>query len=227
MSCEPTVFIVDDDEAIVRSLTDVVELIGLKVKSFSSGSQFLKVYKPSCPACLILDVIMPDMSGLELQKHLAAAGITLPTIVITGHSDIRTAVESMKLGAIEFLEKPFRVQELCENIQKAIKLDREKWRRREQKHKVDRRLENLTPAEREVMDLVVAGKTNKIIATELDLSIRAVEDRRARMMKKLKIKSRAELLELVLAAQFPANTLPRLDNISLALEERQPLSYPT
>jgi FixJ family two-component response regulator len=211
---EPTVFIVDDDEPIVRSLTDVIELIGLKVKSYTSGSQFLKAYKSSGPACLILDVLMPDMSGLELQKQMAASGISLPTIVITGHSDIRTAVEAMKLGAIEFLEKPYRIQELCDIIQKAIRLEEEKWRLREQKHKVDCRLENLTPAEREVMDLVVAGKTNKMIAADLDLSIRAVEDRRARMMKKLKVKSRAELLELVFAAQFSSNTLPRLNIVS-------------
>ena len=214
MNREPTVFIVDDDDAIVRSLTAVVELIGLKVKSFASGNEFLKNYKPTGPACLILDVIMPQMSGLELQKHLAAAGIALPTILISGHSDVRTAVEAMKLGAIEFLEKPFSIQELCDNIQKAIRLDEEKWRRREQKHKVDRRLENITPAEHEVMDLVVAGKTNKIIATELDLSIRAVEDRRARMMRKLRVKSRPELLELAVAAQFPSNALPRFDGIS-------------
>jgi FixJ family two-component response regulator len=215
MNREPTVFIVDDDDAVVRSLTEVVELIGLKVKSFASGNEFLKNYKPSGPACLILDVIMPQMSGLELQKHLAAAGLALPTILISGHSDVRTAVEAMKLGAIEFLEKPFRMQELCDNIQKAIRLDEEKWRLSEQKLKADRRLENLTPAEHEVTDLVVAGKTNKMIAGELNLSIRAVEDRRARMMRKLRVKSRAELLELVMAAQFPSNALPRLNSASL------------
>jgi len=212
MNREPTVFIVDDDDAVVRSLTAVVELIGLKVKSFASGNEFLKNYKSTGPACLILDVIMPQMSGLELQKHLAAAGIVLPTILISGHSDVRTAVEAMKLGAIELLEKPFSMQELCDIIQKAIRLDEEKWRLSEQKIKADRSIENLTPAERKVMDLVIAGKTNKIIAAELNLSIRAVEDRRARMMRKLKVKSRAELLELVMAAQFPSNALPRLND---------------
>ncbi|MGD0654550.1 MAG: response regulator [Thermoguttaceae bacterium] len=222
MKREPTVYIVDDDEPVVRSLTDVIELIGLKVKSFSSGSQFLKGYKPSGPACLILDVIMPDMSGLELQKHLAAAGITLPTVIISGHSDVRTAVEAMKLGAIEFLEKPFRIQELCDNIQRAIRLDEEKWRVRELKNKVDRRMENLTPAEREVMDLVVAGKTNKMIAADLDLSIRAVEDRRARMMKKLRVKSRPELLELVMASQFHSSILPQPNAFSLPTETMNP-----
>jgi FixJ family two-component response regulator len=218
MKREPTVFIVDDEESIVRSLTEVFQLIGLKVKSFSSGSQFLKSYKPGGPACLILDVIMPDMSGLELQKHMAAAGIALPTVIISGHSDVRTAVEAMKLGAIEFLEKPFRIQELCDNIQKAIRLDEEKWRVRELKSKVDRRLENLTPAEREVMDQVVAGKTNKMIATNLDLSIRAVEDRRARMMRKLRVKSRAELLELIMTAQFPSNALSAPNTVSSPAE---------
>jgi len=222
MKREPTVFIVDDDEPIVRSLTDVIQLIGLKVKSFSSGSQFLKSYKSSGPACLILDVIMPDMSGLELQKQMAAAGITLPTVIISGHSDVHTAVEAMKLGAIEFLEKPFRTQELCDNIQKAIRLDEEKWRVRELKNKVDRRLENLTPAERGVMDLVVAGKTNKIIAADLDLSIRAVEDRRARMMRKLRVKSRAELLELIMTAQFPSNALSTLNSVSSPAETTNP-----
>ena len=205
MKRAPTVFIVDDDEPIVRSLSDVIQLLGFKVKSFSSGSQFLKAYKPAGPACLILDVIMPDMSGLELQKQLFAAGVTLPTIIISGHSDVRMAVEAMKLGAIEFLEKPFRIQELCENIQKAIRLDEEKWRLRALKDKADRRLESLTPAEREVMNLVVAGKTNKEIATDLELSIRAIEDRRARMMKRLGVKSRAELLELAVAGQFSLN----------------------
>lgn len=223
MNREPTVFIVDDDEAIVRSLSDVIELIGLKVKSYASGGQFLKSYKPNGPACLILDVIMPDMSGLEMQKQMASAGISLPTIVITGHSDIRTAVEAMKLGAIEFLEKPFRVQELCDNIQKAIRLDEEKWRRGEQKHKADQRLENLSPAEREVMDLLVAGKTNKMIAADLDLSVRAVEDRRARTMRKLKVKSRAELLELVMTSQFSSHSPPRPDSDSLSQETLNPI----
>jgi FixJ family two-component response regulator len=205
MKRAPTVFIVDDDEPIVRSLTDVIQLLGFRVKSYSSGTQFLKAYKPAEPACLILDVIMPDMSGLELQKQLSATGISLPTIIISGHSDVRMAVEAMKLGAIEFLEKPFRIQELCDNIQRAIRLDEEKWRLRALKDKADRRLENLTPAEREVMDMVVAGKTNKEMAADLGLSIRAIEDRRARMMKRLGVKSRAELLELAMAAQFSSN----------------------
>jgi FixJ family two-component response regulator len=117
------------------------------------------------------------------------------------------------------LEKPFRIQELCDNIQKAIRLEEEKWRAREQKNKADRRLDNLTQAEREVMQLVVAGKTNKTIAAELDLSIRAVEDRRARMMRKLRVKSRAELLELVTMAQLPSNTMPRQGMTSVSLPE--------
>jgi FixJ family two-component response regulator len=220
MKREPTVFIVDDDEPVVQSLANVIELIGLKVQSFPSGSQFLKNYKPDGPACLILDVIMPDMSGLELQKQMAAAGITLPTIIISGHSDVRMAVDAMKLGAIEFLEKPFRTQELCDIIQKAIRFDEERCRLRELKNKVNRRLENLTPAERSVMDLVIAGKTNKMMSAELDLSIRAVEDRRARMMKKLRVRSRAELLELAVAAQFPSSISPPLGGVSSEKEMR-------
>ena len=199
MESEPTVFIVDDDPAIIRVLTELVELIDLRVESYRSADEFIEAYKPTGPACLVLDVRMPGMSGLELQKELLKTGIAPPIVMITGHGDVRMAVEAMNAGAINFLEKPFRTQELCDNIQRAVRLDEERWQRRQQQEEADRRVRNLTPAERAVMDLVVAGKTNKMIADELGLSVRAVEDRRARMMRKLDIKSRADLLELASA----------------------------
>jgi RNA polymerase sigma factor (sigma-70 family) len=145
---------------------------------------------------LVLDVRMPGMSGLELQKELLARKIELPTIIITGFGDVRMAVEAMKAGAVEFLEKPFRTQELCDLIQKAIKVDAVNWQARQYRQQVRQQLATLTNAERVVLDLVVAGKTNRTIAEQLGLSIRTIEDRRARMMRKLKVTSRADLLEL-------------------------------
>lgn len=202
MKAKATVHIVDDDPAVLRALSELVEMVDLRAECYTSGDEFLKAYEPAGPACLVLDVRMPGMSGLELQKELLKTGITLPIIMITGHGEVRMAVEAMSAGAFNFLEKPFRSQELCDNIQKAIRLDEEKWRRHRQREQTDRRIGNLTPAERSVMELVVAGKTNKMIAEELGLSVRAIEDRRARMMKKLGVKSRAELLELAATATF-------------------------
>ena len=201
MISEPTVFIVDDDPAVIRVLTELVQLIDLRVKSYGSADEFIKAYKPTGPACLVLDVRMPGMSGLELQKRLLETGMAPPIIMITGHGDVRMAVEAMNSGAVNFLEKPFRTQELCDNIQRAVRLDEDRWREHLRREEADRRMANLTDAERGVMNLVVAGKTNKMMADELGLSIRAVGDRRARMMKKLGAKSRAELRELATAAE--------------------------
>jgi len=197
MTPETTVFVVDDDPAVIEVLEDLVELIGLKVQSYRSAGEFLRGYQRTGPACLVLDIRMPGMSGLELQKQLTTTGEAIPIIIITGHADIRMAVDAMKAGACEFLEKPFRTQELCDSIQKAVRLDQDAWQRRRHREDAQRRIEQLTSAEREVMEMVFAGKTNRMIAQELGLSLRAVEDRRARMMKKLAIESRAELVEIV------------------------------
>jgi RNA polymerase sigma factor (sigma-70 family) len=199
VSSQPTVFVVDDDPAINEAVAELVELIGLKASTYTSATDFLEDFQPRGPACLVLDIRMPGMSGLELQRKLADAQRSLPVVVITGHGDVRMAVEAMKLGAVEFLEKPFRAQELCDSIQKAIRVDEENWRKRQRQEHVEQTYERLTTAERQVMDLVVAGKTNKLIAEELGLSVRAIEDRRARMMKKLGVTTRAELLNLARA----------------------------
>lgn len=201
MKPEPNVFVVDDDPAMVEAVMELVDLIDLKGKPYYSADQFLEEFEPTGPACLVLDVRMPGMSGMELQQELAKTGKTLPIVMITGHGDIRMAVEAMKAGATEFLEKPFRSQELCDAIQRAVRSECDNWHRRQQRKNVDCRFEGLTSAEREVMELVVAGKTNKMIAEQLGLSVRAVEDRRARMMKKLRLSNRAELMELVAAAE--------------------------
>jgi RNA polymerase sigma factor (sigma-70 family) len=196
MSSEATVFIVDDDPAAARLVAELAVAIGLRAQSWSSADAFLAAYAPTGPGCLVLDIRMPGMSGLQLQKELNQQGAELPIILITGHADVRMAVDAMKAGAFEFFEKPFRTQDLCDKIHEAVKLDHANWQRRKERENAERLIGALTPAERQVMELVVDGKTNKEIAAELGISLRAVEDRRARMMKRLQAKSRSELLKL-------------------------------
>lgn len=131
MGAKPIVYIVDDEPAMAKAVGAVVELIGLKTESYGSAEDFLAAYKPAGPGCLVLNVALPGMSGLDLQKKLVEADITLPVIIITGHSDVRMAVGAMKAGAVDFLEKPFRADELCGAIRKAVGLDEENWRRRQ------------------------------------------------------------------------------------------------
>ena len=202
METEATVFVVDDDPAAIRLVTELVGAIGLRAQSWPSADAFLAAYTPTGPGCLVLDVRMPGMSGLQLQKELNQQGAMLPIILITGHADVRMAVEAMKAGAFEFFEKPFRTQDLCDKIHEAVKLDQENWQRRKERENAESLIGSLTPAERQVMELVVDGKTNKAIAAELGISLRAVEDRRARMMKRLQAKSRAELLRLLKLTVF-------------------------
>lgn len=201
MSAQPLVYVVDDDPAILRLLADLVQAIGLNAAAYRSAEEFLEARQPAGPGCLVLDVMVPGMSGLELQKRLAAAGSTLPIIFITGHADVRMAVEAMERGAFGFLEKPFRPPELCEKIAAAVRLDSEAWRRREEQAGAAARLAQLTPAQRKVADRVAAGKTNQMIARELLLSIRTVEVHRARLMHRLGIGSRTELVGLVAAVR--------------------------
>jgi FixJ family two-component response regulator len=200
LSAQPLVHVVDDDPAILRLLADLVKAIGLNVAAYRSAEEFLEAYQPSGPGCLVLDVRVPGMSGLELQKRLAAAGSTLPIVFITGHADVRMAVEAMERGAFGFLEKPFRPQELCEKIAAAVRLDSEAWRRREEQQAAAARLAQFTPAERKVADRVVVGKTNKMIAQELGLSTRTVEAQRAKLMERLEVKTRSELIRLMATA---------------------------
>jgi len=196
-----TVFVVDDDEAVRDSLELLVATTGLAVETFASAREFLDAYDPERAGCLVTDIRMPGMSGLELQEHLVALGASIPVIVLTGHGDVPAAVRALKAGAVDFVEKPFKPQALLDLINQAIARDRETREAMAREGAIAERLASLTPREREVMELVVAGKANKVIAVELDISERTVELHRGRIMKKMKARSLAELMRLVLPAQ--------------------------
>ena len=210
MITKPVVYVVDDDPAIIRLLEELVKALGLNVEAYQSAEEFLEAYQASGPGCLVLDVRVPGMSGMELQKQLTAAGSSLPIVFITGHADVRMGVEAMERGAFGFLEKPFRPQELCDKIQSAVRLDAETWRRREEQEIAAGRLAQLTPAERKVAARVITGKTNKMIDQELGLSTRTIEAHRARLMQRLGIRSRTELVRLMapaLSMRWTSSTL--------------------
>jgi FixJ family two-component response regulator len=193
----PVVFVVDDDEAICESLRLLIGDIGLEVRTFTSARQFLEEYDSSRPGCLVLDVRMSGISGLELQARLNETGIHIPTIIITGHADVPMAVEAMKAGATDFIEKPFRDQVLLDSIQKAIDLDLRIRRQRQEHQDVQSRLTLLTQREREVMDRLVAGKSNKSIAFDLGISQKTVDFHRANILDKIGVNSVVELVRLV------------------------------
>ncbi len=201
MQPEATIFAVDDDAAITSTILQLGKLIGLRVETYASAQEFLDSFDPSRPGCLVLDVRMPGMSGLGLQRRLLADGINMPIIMLSGHADVPMAVDAMAKGALTFLEKPFRIQTLCDHIQRATRLDLESKKNQASRVDSETRLLSLTEREWEVVELLMAGKINKRIATELDLSRRGVEDRRARIMKKLNVKTVAELIELVTTAR--------------------------
>ncbi len=193
---QPVVFVVDDDEAICRSLCLLIEDIGLDVKTFNSAQQFLDAYAPSQPGCLVLDVRMSGMSGLELQAKLEKLSYDIPTIIITGHGDVPMAVEAMKSGAFDFIEKPFRDQVLLDSIQKAIATDEKNREVRAQSVDFHSRVEQLTQREREIMDLLMLGKANKVIAYELDISPKTVDFHRANILSKVGVNSVVDLVRL-------------------------------
>lgn len=194
---EPCVFLVDDDPAVRTSVSLLLTSMGHTVEAFESAQQFLESFRDDRPGCLLVDVRMPGISGLELQGKLKAAGVALPIIVITGYGDIPMAVRAMQAGAVTFLEKPFREQELWENVQRAIELDATQRSRAHRRTEWRDRLNRLTHAERQVLDRVVAGEPNKQIAAELGVSQRTVEVRRANVMKKMKVASVVELARAI------------------------------
>ena len=200
---EPTVFVVDDDEAIRKALSLLLKSVNIISETYESAQEFLDAYDPSRPGCLVLDVRMPGMSGLDLQKHLADKGITIPIVIITGHGDVPMAVEAVKMGAVEFIEKPFRDQVLLESVQKGINLDAELRVDAAERAKIAERLDQLTTREKQVMELVVAGKPNKAIASELELSQKTVEFHRAHVMEKSGANSVAELVRMALKVSKP------------------------
>ncbi len=192
----PTVYVVDDDDGMRRALDTLLSTVGYKTAVFSRPSEFLANFKPDAPGCLVLDIRMPEMSGLELQHQLNRMGSMLPVIFITGHGDVPMAVQAMKEGAFEFIQKPFRDQELLDRINHALKQDAESRSTAARRSEVLHRLESLTPRERQVMDLIVEGSANKVIAIDLGLSERTVEIHRAKVMEKMGARSVAHLVKL-------------------------------
>jgi len=195
-----TVFVVDDDEAVRTSLKLLLRSVGLPVETFSSAQEFLDRFDADRPGCLVLDIRMPGMSGLELQEHLNAMHAMIPVVFITGHGDVPMAVEAMQHGAVDFIQKPFRDQDLIDRINQALEKDRENRAGLHERDNIRTRIADLTPREREVLDLVSAGKANKVIASDLDVSQRTVEIHRARVMEKMGASSLAHLVRMVIAA---------------------------
>jgi two-component system, LuxR family, response regulator FixJ len=195
----PTVFVVDDDDAVRNSLKMLLKSAGIPATGASNAQEFLSAYDPSQPGCLLLDVRMPGMSGLEMQHELNVRGAMIPVIFITGHGDIPMAVEAMQHGAFDFLQKPFGDQDLLDRVQRALTRDTETRSRMHQTDGIRERLASLSPREREVLDLVTQGKANKMVAGDLGVSQRTVEIHRAHVMQKMEAGSLAELVRMMMS----------------------------
>ena len=194
---EPMVFVVDDDEAVRHFLRGLIASVDLRVQTYASAQEFLNAYQHESPGCLVLDIRMPGMSGLELQQELNARGIDLPIIVLTGHGSVQVAVHAMKAGAIDFIEKPFNNELLLDRIQKAVAKSVNAYEDRLKQDEILRRQNSLTPREHQVLDLVVAGESNKRIARRLQISDKTVEIHRANVMEKMQARSLADLVKMV------------------------------
>lgn len=194
MTDRPTVWVVDDDPAAARAVAAAVGVLGYRARAFASAAAFLAAYDPAEPGCVVLDIRMPGMTGTELQRVLIDRGGEPSVVFVSGHADVRTAVEVMTLGAVTLLEKPFGLDELAAHLRDAVGRDAAGRAARRDRTEATARLAALTPKEREVLDLIAAGRTNREVAEVLGLSVRAVEDRRARLMRKVGAGSVAELV---------------------------------
>lgn len=200
---KPTVFIVDDDEPVRDSLKMLMRSVGLSAETFSGAAEFLEAYDPDRPGCLVLDIRMPGMSGMELQEKLNEIHAILPIIFITGHGDVPMAVKAIQYGAADFIQKPFRDQDLLDRINKAIEQDASNRSQLLETRDIEERLSNLTPREKEVLELIVDGRPNKVIAADLEVSQRTVEIHRARVMDKMRASSLAHLVRMVMRLRNP------------------------
>ena len=197
---KPTVFIIDDDDAVCNALQTLIESMNIPTRAFSNVQTFLDNYDPSQPGCLLLDVRLPQMSGLELQEYLGREGIDIPIIFISGHSNVAMAVRTIKAGAIDFLEKPFDDQMLLDSIQKALEVDKTLRHKAHWRKLILKYLGQLSRREEEVLRLLIQGKPNKVIAHEMILSTKTVETHRAHIMRKLGVNSLAGLVWMALTS---------------------------
>jgi len=192
----PIVFVVDDESAVGVSIKRLLHSVGLEARHFTSASEFLRAKRPDAPGCIVLDVRLPDLSGLDLQQELAKANVDLPVIFVTGHADIPMTVRAMKAGAVEFLTKPFREQELLEAVQRAISRHRQILDQRASMRVLQSRYELLTPREREVFPLVASGLLNKQVAGELNASEKTIKVHRGQLMQKMEAHSLSDLIRM-------------------------------
>lgn len=199
----PITFIVDDDEAVRDALALHLELAGLAVRPCASAAEFLTVADPAQPGCAVIDIRMPGMDGLELQQEMLRRGLALPVIIITGHGDVPAAVRAFRAGAVDFLQKPFDEDLLIERVCEAHARDRTARRADGEAAEIRRRLELLSPREREVMELVAQGLPNKLIARQLDIGIRTVETHRARVLEKMGARNASELARMQMTIDTP------------------------
>ena len=198
---QQTVYVVEDDEAVRDSLEMLLKSDGKPVKTYESATAFLKDYSDKMAGCIVLDIRMPGMDGMELQKKLNEKHSILPIIFVTGHGDVPMAVDAMKEGAVDFIQKPYREEALLEKIEAALKQDLEQRKSLDEKQEIIRRIKSLTPREHEIMDRMIAGQANKVIAIELEISQRTVEIHRSRVMHKMGTHSLAHLVRMVLSVK--------------------------
>ncbi len=204
---DPIVYIVDDDPAVRDSLRMLIKRLGLRIQTHASAEEFLSQISADTPGCLVLDMRMGGMSGMELQEKLLEESIQLPIIFITGYGDVPTAVRATRRGAIDFIEKPFDQETLLERIQQAVEQDIKTRQSRAQNAEIARRLANLSPREREVMGLVIAGKTSREIAQRLCRSEKTIKAHRLHLMKKLQARTSAELVRMAMSVREPTQEI--------------------